>query len=189
MDDIPDKDIFGEENTARRGRSPSAERRSSTSITKATLERKFNELISAIHNMTGIMQNKMTAINKFIGSQEAPTRHVSPPHSTPDEEEEPREEDKIEREPSLRRSHNLRDRGSTHHGSLSHQEHACMRSHSHKAPQGINPLLGRFLEEDVGKIGEKPIIPKPSKPMFVRKSANEVKHRIPCPLELNKILR
>jgi len=49
--------------------------------------------------------------------------------------------------------------------------------------------LGRYLDEDVGKIGEQPIIPKPSKPMFSKTSGEEVKNRVPGPLELNQSFR
>lgn len=136
MDDVLDRDTFGEDNEAERGRSTSAKRRSSTRARESMLERKFNELILAIHNMMvamTTMKKQITAINKFVEGQDDLERHMSPPHPTPDEEEEPRE-DKMEKEPSLRRLHNLRDRGSTHHGSLGHQEHAFLRSHSHRAP-------------------------------------------------------
>ena len=64
-------------------------------------------------------------------------------------------------------------------------EPTFLRSHSHRASQGTNPLLGRFLDEDVGKIGEKPIIPKSSKPMFAKKSTDEAKNRVFGPRELN----
>lgn len=76
----------------------------------------------------------MITIYKFVGRQEAPKRHVIPPHTTQDEEEEPREEDRMDKEMSLRRSHNLRDKGSTHHISMSHQEYVFIRYHSHRAP-------------------------------------------------------
>ena len=64
-----------------------------------------------------------------------------------------------------------------------------MRSHSHRVPHGPIPLLGRFLEEDVENIGEPPIIPKPYKPIFSKKSSNEVKNWVPNPLESNQIFR
>lgn len=86
---------------------------------------------------------------------------------------------------SMRRSHSLRDRESTHHGSMDNPEPTFLRSHSHRAPQDTNPLLERCLEEDVGKMGEQHIIPKPSKPMFAKKFGEEMKNRVPSPLELN----
>lgn len=67
------------------------------------------------------------------------------------------EEDRSDREHSLRRSRSLRDRKSTHHGSLGQPKATFLRSHSHRAPQGINPLLRRYLEEDVGRIEEQPL--------------------------------
>lgn len=45
MDDILDRDTFGEENDAKRGRSPSTRRRSSTQARESMPERKFNEII------------------------------------------------------------------------------------------------------------------------------------------------
>jgi len=56
-------------------------------------------------------------------------------------------------------------------------------------PQGTNPLLGRHLDEDVGKIREKPIIPNPFKPIFTKKLGEEVKNRDFGPLELNQIFK
>lgn len=190
MEDVLDRDAFGEENSARRGRSPSARtRRNSTPAREATSERRFNKLIVAMKSLMDVVQNQAATINTWFQKKEAPRRHVSPPSSIPDEEEEPREEDKMEKAPSLRRSHSLRDRGSTHHRSMSHQEHAFVASHSHRAPQGTNPILRRFLEEDVGKIGEQLVIPKPPKPMFTNKSTNEVKNWVLNPLQLNQIFR
>lgn len=189
MNDVPDEDNLGEENEVERGKSTSARRRSSTLARESMLERRFNELISAIHSMMGsitTMQKQMKAINKFVGGQEVQERPVIPPHPILDEEEEPREEDKMERESSLRRSCSVIDRGSIHHGSMGCKQRTYLRNHSHKASQGTNPLLGRFLEEDVGKILEQLIIPKLSKPMFAKKSANEAKSRITNPLELNQ---
>lgn len=141
-------------------------------------------------NMIEVVQNHMTKFDAWFERKEPPKRNVrssSRPRSIPDVEDDPREEERNEREPSLRRSHSLRDRGSNHHESMSHQEHAFMRSHSYRAPCGTNSILGRFLEEDIGKIGEPPIILRPPKPMFAKRSSSEVKNRVPNPLELNQI--
>lgn len=89
----------------------------------------------------------------------------------------------------MTRSRSLRDRELTHHGSMGCPEATFLRSHSHRAPQGTNHLLGRNLEEDISRMEEKPIIPKPSKPMFVKKSREEAKNRVPGPMELNKIFK
>lgn len=189
MNEVPNEGDFGEENEVPRGRTKSARRRSPTPARESTPERRFNELISAIHSMTGTittMQKQLNTVHRHVGGQEAPERHMSPPR--PDEGEEPWV-DKAKRELSLRRSRSLRGKRSTHHGSLDHPEPTFLKSHSHRAPQGTNPLLGMFLDEDVGKIGEQPIIPKSSKPMFAKKSTNEAKNRFPDPLELNQIFK
>lgn len=64
-----------------------------------------------------------------------------------------------------------------------------LRSHSHRAPHNTNPLLGRYLEEDVGRLEKQPIIPKQSKPMFAQRSGEEMRSKVPGPLELNQIFK
>lgn len=128
-------------------------------------------------------------LNRHMGVREEPKVQVTAPLPIPDDREEPHEEDRVDREPSMRRSHSLRDWESTHHGSMSHLEPTFLRCHSHRAPQGTNPLLGRYLNEDVGRLEEQPIIPKLSRPMFAKKLGDEAKNKVPGPLELNQIFK
>lgn len=83
----------------------------------------------------------------------------------------------------------MRDQESMHHKSMDHLESIFLISQSYKALQGTNLLLGRHLNEDIGKMEEQPIIPNPAKLMFAKKSKNEVKNKVPSPLELNQIFR
>lgn len=62
---------------------------------------------------------------------------------------------------------------------MGHLENTFIRSQSHREPQGTNPLIGRYLDEDVGRLEEQPIIPKPSKPMFAKKSEEAMKSEVP----------
>lgn len=58
MNDLSKERIFGDEEEAQGAqgdRERSARRRSSTSIWGSTPKRKFDELISTIHNMTRVM--------------------------------------------------------------------------------------------------------------------------------------
>lgn len=72
---------------------------------------------------------------------------------------------------------------------MGHPEPTFVKSQSHREPHGTNPLLGRYLEEDVGRLGEQPIIPKPSKPMFAKKNGEAIKRETPNPMELNRIFQ
>lgn len=93
-----------------------------------------------------------------------------------------------DQELSMWRFWSLWDRESTHHGSVIQSESATVRSLSYRVQQGTNPLLGRYLEEDMGQM-EQPIISKPAKPMFTQRSGEEVKGRVPNSLELNQIFK
>lgn len=91
LNEVSNEGDFGEENEPLRGRIPLARRRSPTLTKKSTPERRFNELISAIHSMTGAittMQRQMSTIHRRVGGQEEPKRHISPPHPIQDEVEE-----------------------------------------------------------------------------------------------------
>lgn len=41
----------------------------------------------------------------------------------------------------------------------------------------------------MGRLGEQPIIPKSSKPMFAKKSGEVLKSGVPSPLELNRFFQ
>lgn len=134
MEDFQDMDPFGKWNSTKRGRSPLSKRRRSPTPAKESMpKRKFNELLLAMRSMTEVMQNQTTKFDAWFIKKEALRRNMRPPCSIPENEEEPIKEDTMERNPSLRRLHSLRDRGSNHHISMSHQEHVFIRSHSHRA--------------------------------------------------------
>jgi len=69
MNEVSNEDDFGKENEATRGRTTSTRRRSPTPARESTPERRFNELISAIHNMMGFittMQKQLNIVHKHV---------------------------------------------------------------------------------------------------------------------------
>lgn len=98
------------------------------------------------------------------------------------------EENREDWEPSMR-SKSLRDRKSMHHGSPIRSKPTFMRSQSYRAQHGTNPLIGRYLEEDMGRLEEQLVIPKPSKPMFVQRSDEETKGKSSWPFGIKPNLQ
>lgn len=75
-----------------------------------------------------IMQRKL---KKHVGVE--PKWHNSPPHPILDQGEESHEEDRENKEASMRRSYSLKDKESTHHGSMGRPKPTFLRYHSHQA--------------------------------------------------------
>lgn len=83
----------------------------------------------------------------------------------------------------------MRDRESTHHGSMGLSELNFVRSHSYRVLQGTNPILGQYLEEDIGRLEEQPIIPRMSKPMFAQNMREATRNKVLSLVELNQLFQ
>lgn len=117
MNELPNEEAFGEEGAMPERVGASVRRGDSIPIRESTPELRFNELILAIHSMTIAITTMQRQLNKPMEVHEEPKIQVSPPRPNFDDREESHEEDRANKEPSMRRSHSLRDRESTYHGS------------------------------------------------------------------------
>lgn len=151
----------------RKGRT--AQRRSHTPIWEGTSEWKFNELIVAITNMTGAIASMQQQLGQHLGERSGlKKRRDIPQHGRggrgesqrdQGDQEDPcqarvnretqrphqnvsKESNDEDRELSILRARSMQEWESTPHASHVRSVPAVVRSHSHRATQDTNPLLG-----------------------------------------------